>query len=79
MLVMFTLRMGNVLGREESGITILGSLGEVHLCSKARVRSASKRHQVVKKIHSQPSGHKNRHLCPPLRRGPGGFTTLGFP
>ena len=51
------LRMGNSLGREESGIIILGNLGKVCLNSKRWLRSASteqKGHQVVK-MHSQLS------------------------
>lgn len=42
-------RMGNGLGREESGITILGNLGEVCL------HKQQKGHQVINKIHSQLS------------------------
>ena len=47
------LRMGIGLGREESGMIVLGNLGEVHLYSKRRVRSASTDSQEVTKSLTQ--------------------------
>jgi hypothetical protein len=51
----FTLRMGKGLGMEESGIVILGNLGEVSLYRKSQVQKAEQK------------GWKHLALCPEER------------